>query len=372
MGVEDYLDDIKKCVLCLKMCRTACPVADESGVETFTPHGKMNLLYYLIKGKLPWDNENVYPFYMCLLCNRVDYYCPLDVDIPKIVKAAREDAVKKGILFDHVKEIQKNILSSNNVYGRSNDERDKLLREISYEEPKDKKILIYTGCKASFEETKIVKNLYKILKEHGLSPSLLGSKEVCCGAPLFDLGLTEEGKKIALKNAEILNQYETVIFVCSNCYKNIKQTYKEFGISVNAKLVHYSEYLFSLLKDEPLQKTDNSSKFIYHDPCKLRDMNIIDEPRFLIQKVAENLIEFNRNKKNSYCCGRGSALDKLDQEIADKITINRLQEAKDLGATVIVSACQTCEIAFKKFSENFGLKVIDLTDILIRNEEQEN
>ena len=369
MNAEDYMSELEKCMSCLKLCRFSCPVAEVTGNETYTPSGKTALLYYLLNNKLEWNYENVSPFYMCLLCGRCKEFCDLDVDIPNIMRAARYEATKRGLSPSFAKDIRDKILSSGNIYGKNNEERKELLKEYKITDKKSK-VLIFAGCKVSFESTDILKRLVAILHFAGVELSTLGEKEPCCGAPLYDLGFYDDFLKKAKEVAEILNtgEYETIITLCPNCHKMLSKIYKLEGVTLNAKVMHYTEFLNELRKTGKIsfEKITDNEEYGYHDPCKLADVELFDAPRELLNSVTDNIHEFQWNRKMTYCCGSGSSLDKFDSEAAQKIGLNRIEEAADLGITTVITSCQTCLQTLLNLSHNSHrtVKVKEITEIL--------
>ena len=369
MNAEDYISELEKCMSCLKLCRFSCPIAEVTGNETYTPSGKVALLYYLLNNKLDWNFENTSPFYMCLLCGRCKEFCDLDVDIPNIMRAARYETIKRNLTPSFARDIRNKILSSGNIYGRNNNEKNKILEKYKLTNEKSK-ILIFAGCKVSFESADILERIIEILQYAGISFSTLGLDEPCCGAPLYDLGFYDDFLKKAKETAKLLNKgnYETIITLCPNCHKMLSMTYKNEGIVLHARIVHYTEFLNELRKSGKVsfEKLSDTEVYGYHDPCKLADVSIFDAPRELLSSVTENTREFQWNKKMTYCCGSGSSLDKLDSEASHKIGLNRLEEATDLGITTIVTSCQTCQKMFSELSNRShgGVKIKEISELL--------
>ena len=51
-------------------------------------------------------------------------------------------------------------------------------------------------------------------------------------------------------------------------------------------------------------------KAVYHDPCRLgRRLGVFDEPREVLASIPGlELLEFERSRKNSLCCGGGGGV----------------------------------------------------------------
>jgi len=154
--------------------------------------------------------------------------------------------------------------------------------------------------------------------------------------------------------------------LCPNCNKTLTRTYKKFDIQIDGEIIYYVKFLEDLIKDGKikLKKKTDGKTYSFHDPCRLRDVDIIDEPRFVLNSMVDNFQELQRIGKNSFCCGNGSALNAFDADLALKIGINRMQEAKDLGADVVVTSCQNCRMGLSAAGEHVGVKVMEITELL--------
>src|SRR5205823_334102 len=81
------------CEFCPKMCRFACPAAEVSSREAWTPWGKVSLA--VLSGRAP-DASTALAFGACSGCLRCQTYCAHANDVPAILYAARASAVRAG------------------------------------------------------------------------------------------------------------------------------------------------------------------------------------------------------------------------------------------------------------------------------------
>ncbi|MHA1525824.1 MAG: heterodisulfide reductase-related iron-sulfur binding cluster [Promethearchaeota archaeon] len=115
-------------------------------------------------------------------------------------------------------------------------------------------------------------------------------------------------------------------------------------------------------------ETKLKGPIIWHDPCHLaRGLGIYDEPRAILDAIRLPYIEFKQTKEDSNCCGSGSGVRSAYPDLAEKATIQRLEEVKGLGARTILTACPFCEFQFGSVIEknNYDIKVIDLNSLLV-------
>ncbi|MDX1779649.1 MAG: heterodisulfide reductase-related iron-sulfur binding cluster, partial [Thermodesulfobacteriota bacterium] len=68
-----------------------------------------------------------------------------------------------------------------------------------------------------------------------------------------------------------------------------------------------------------------------------------DAPRKLMKLIPGlELVEMDRSRENSRCCGAGGGLKAGYPDIQNKISQTRIKEAEATGATELVSACPFC------------------------------
>ena len=68
-----------------------------------------------------------------------------------------------------------------------------------------------------------------------------------------------------------------------------------------------------------------------------------DEPRRILKAIpGAELVEMEWNRKISRCCGAGGGLKVGRPSDSVEIASRRVQEAKETGASVLVTACPFC------------------------------
>jgi Fe-S oxidoreductase len=68
-------------------------------------------------------------------------------------------------------------------------------------------------------------------------------------------------------------------------------------------------------------------------------------PRELITNMpGVNLVEMDRNKEKSFCCGAGGGRMWMEETIGTRVNMNRGDEALSTGATKIAVACPFCSV----------------------------
>jgi len=197
---------------------------------------------------------------------------------------------------------------------------------------------------------------------------ILGDKEKCCGESIRKTGSEDVFKSLARDNIKtfIDNGVKKIIVSSPHCYHTLKNEYPEF--MVNFEVVHISQYLFELMNEGRLKLDgEYGKKVTYHDPCYMgRHNDIYDEPRDVLKKVPGlELIEMVDFRKDSLCCGGGGGRIWMDTPKGERFSDLRLEQAKEVGAEVLVTACPYCITNFEESRLNLEYDdVLEIKDIV--------
>jgi len=88
-----------------------------------------------------------------------------------------------------------------------------------------------------------------------------------------------------------------------------------FDNAASTKMVHISEFTADLIKHGKLKldpKRNDHRKITWHDSCNTaRAMGLLDEPRYVLNSVANNFYEMPENtiRESTFCCGSGTGLN---------------------------------------------------------------
>jgi Fe-S oxidoreductase len=72
-----------------------------------------------------------------------------------------------------------------------------------------------------------------------------------------------------------------------------------------------------------------------------------------------------RNREFSWCCGAGAGVKQAYPDFALWTAIERIKEAKNTGATALVTSCPWCERNFKDAIKETGdtMEIYDIAEI---------
>lgn len=83
------MDEILNCMHC-GFCLPTCPTYQETGLETYSPRGRIALMKAVAQDKLPVDEEFEKNMYACLGCRACETACPAGVSYGSLIETARE------------------------------------------------------------------------------------------------------------------------------------------------------------------------------------------------------------------------------------------------------------------------------------------
>ncbi|GAA5818624.1 MAG: fumarate reductase (CoM/CoB) subunit B [Methanobrevibacter sp. CfCl-M3] len=233
-------------------------------------------------------------------------------------------------------------------------------------------MLYFKGCTGREKLRNIPDSVEKLLNMMCIDYYTLDN-EGCCGSFLLRTGFEEDAKNVMKKNLdEFKNQ--KILTSCAGCYKTLKEDYKKY-FKTDLDVVHISQLLRDLINESELKENKELSKYgitvTYHDPCHLgRHSGEYDAPREIIRNFA-NLKEMENIRENSICCGSGGGVKSAYPEISKEIAINRVKEAEDIGAELILTSCPFCKL---NLSENSSIEVLDISEFILNciNNKEEN
>jgi heterodisulfide reductase subunit D len=305
----------------------------------------------------------------CLLCGNCSQNCPPGVEGDKIIEAARADYVKEKGLTDLLKTIKTNIEGNGNITGdepsnrmlwMKNIEND--LREIKINEPAE--YVYFAGCVPTLYPSSysIPQAFVRILKAGGVSFTLFGEEEKCCGYPLVVGGLPEEARKVAENNVRKLKGFgiNKVVTTCPSCFHMWKSYYPELlGFEPEIEIVHSTQLLLELISKGEIKLKELSMEVTYHDPCDLgRKSGIFEPPREILRSIPGIILkEMKYNRQDARCCGGGGNLEMNDSKLSSKVAQNRVKQALDTGAELVVTACQQCKRTLQTGAREMKAKV---------------
>ena len=188
------------------------------------------------------------------------------------------------------------------------------------------------------------------MKKTGASFGILGNQESCCGESVRKAGNNEVFEKCARSNIQAFHSagVREIIVNSPHCYVSFMREYPALG--GDFKTIHLAQYLADLLDQQRLIFTKTyPKKVVYHDPCYLgRHSGIYEQPRRVLAGIPGlTLMDEVNARENSLCCGGGGARIWMETKIGERFSDMLVQQAVDLGADVLATACPYCILNFR-------------------------
>ena len=180
------------------------------------------------------------------------------------------------------------------------------------------------------------------------------------------IGDADRAKRITeriIREAERLGIKEVVLAECGHAYSTLEwEAPKWFGKALPFRVRSILELLDEYVAEGRLNldpsRTEES--VTYHDSCNLgRKGGLFEEPRRVLQAVAEDFREMTPNRVQSFCCGGGAGLVALDEWNESRIQSGKVKadQIRETGAKIVVTSCDNCRHQMIELSDHFGLDV---------------
>lgn len=280
--------------------------------------------------------------------------------------------VNSGLVTPKVARFFQNIEAYSNPYRELRGNRGRWAEGMGIEPYNGQEFLFYVGCVGSFDEKgqRAAQAVGRLLLKAGVSFGILGPAEECDGNEIRTLGES--------RIFEMLKERNTALFQKAGVKKIITLSPHSYNVFRNEypfrfEIFHYTQVLRDLIKGERLKPTSKlDRKVTYHDPCFLgRHAGEYEAPREILRAIpGVELMEMERNRQNSFCCGGGSGnfyTDSFGGGVNSPSRI-RVREADKTGASILAVACPTCAVMLSEAIKDEGIEerliVKDISEVV--------
>lgn len=321
------------------------------------------------------EHEVIWACTMCLNCTE---HCPVFITtIDKTIELRRYLVMTEPNFPSQAQAVFKNMENNSNPWGVGAHTRGDWAKELGVRlasdgEPFD--ILFYPGCAGAFDDRykKVAVAMAKILKKAGVNFAILGPEESCCGDSARRLGNEYLFETLAQNNVQAMNNYQVkkVLTICPHGYNIIKNEYPKYGGTY--EVLHHSEFLLELIRQGRIRlKGSEGMRVCYHDSCFLGRYNeIYDQPRQVLQSIGGlKLVEMDRNRARSFCCGAGGGRMWLEEDVGRRINEMRTEQALETAPDAIATACPFCltmlDDGIKAKEKQETIKNLDIAEFIL-------
>lgn len=366
---------VMRCLTCGK-CSAVCPVTRWETREYASPR-------LLVEKAVEGKPDAVFKdplFWSCLTCRQCSDLCPSNVDFCGFVRdtrsLARANDLRGACTHGNVIQTWSKMMAEPEVHQNRLDWLD---HELETDDGSD--TLYFTGCLPYYhvlfkdlglEGLEIARSAVRIMNMADIAPRVM-ENERCCGHDQVWEGDFETFGNLARLNIESFKSTGAgrIITTCPECAYTLKHDYPKYAEDHGLEVLHISQVLEQLVRDGrvALDPEKGNPAVTYQDPCRLgRHMGIYEAPRTLLRQSGLELREMNKIKAAALCCGTScwTACGRVNKNIQTQ----RLTQAKQTGAGMLVTACVKCQIHLKcaqkdrGLEEDIGIEIRDLTTLM--------
>ncbi len=406
------MEGCSRCSLCkwipmaqIKSWRFAkvCPSLDRYHFHAYSGGGRMIAANSLLEGRSELNETLMDIIYQCQLCGACQVSCQAyrdDIDLADVLLSLRARCVSEGYVPEEHLFVLDSMKKQDNTLGMKKSERGRWAEGLGLADinTRQAEVLFHAGCRYSYDDDlrHIVRGWARLFQDAGIDLGTAGAEEACCGGRAFEMGFQGEMTNFAedMTSRVKASGAKVLVTPCSDCYYTFKYLYPKNGLDMGADVLHAVEYAELLIAQGKLALENSVPlRVTYHDPCHLGrrgeiykgewegdnklkrpvrykqmgNLGIFDPPRNVIRSVpGVELIEMERIREYSWCCGAGGGVLEAYPDFADWTAGERIEEAKATGADALVTACPWCERVFKDRLSESGdsIKVYDVMDLL--------
>jgi len=384
---EECGENVYLCYQCEK-CSSGCPTVT---AMRYRPAQMMRLAQFGLGDMLATDAS----IWRCVGCDNCTVHCPHDLSVRRLVEVMRQkvmqDYLTQGLdVLDGDEALHKGVQALSalgerigtyyNVSGEDNASRLAWTDNLA-EKPEglvrnaEAELIYFVGCVSAMFPMSygIPQSFVTVLGRAGVSFTTLGSDEQCCGFPLLMAGQLKQAQGLIRHNVEQVRALgiPRLVTTCPSCYHMWHHTYPEvLGEELGFEVVHAVEVMSDLVTEGQLELTEprRTGVVTYHDPCDLgRKSGIYDPPREVLRRVpGYTFVEMQQSREYALCCGGGGNLETFDKALVQEVAAQRIAQAAEVNATVLVSACPQCVRTLSKAAraQRVRIRVMDLTQFV--------
>jgi len=189
------------------------------------------------------------------------------------------------------------------------------------------------------------------------------------GALARQLGAHAYLEKLVEGNLDRLHKHgiREIVATSPYDYDVFQRVYPQYGDAL--RVFHATEYLDQLIQyDRLLFEFDpgETRRVAYHDPCYLgRHHGMYDAPRRVLGAMRGlEVVEFDESREQAVCCGGGGARPWMEDDPGEGFADERVIEAMELKADVIVTPCPYCIQMFEESINKLGAPGIEVRDVV--------
>ena len=401
--LETLRHDMKKCVRC-SLCKlvplptiqqtrftSACPPVDEYHFHAYSGGGMNVMALALLDGRIGVDRDLAQIVSACTTCGLCDVSCKF------IMAAERQDVIIA--LKEYIAELGFGTAPQLENPSPLPNWADGLRLKTLPESQAEVLLFVGAGVHHNLQHAATARKLAKLLRRARVDFGIL-EDEPESGIEAYWIGqrqgFAEQAQRVVdrLDNARA----KTIATLCGEDLGMLRSKYPSYYRAPQAKVLHVSEFLLPLIQKGRLRLTQPVKQCVtYHDPCYLgrqsepplvwqgeerqthgvmryftppKPINygvngVFDAPRKVLRTIPGlRLVEMHRIREYAYCCGGGGGVPDAHPNVARSAALQRVDEARAVGAETLVTACQHCRHNLTHWQDGTITPVVDVVDLV--------
>jgi Fe-S oxidoreductase len=318
------------------------------GGTEFDPAGHSLLAGGVIDPDVLWS---------CTTCGACVEECPVDIEhVDHIVDMRRHQVMIETAFPAELNGLFRNLEGVGNPWGLSSSTRLEWAKDLDFEVPvlgesaqdlSRFEYLFWVGCAGASDDRakRTTQAVARLLHMAEVPFAVLGPRETCTGDSARRSGNEFVFQMLAQQNIETLNEVgaKKIVVTCPHCFNTIAREYPQVG--GHYEVVHHTQLLNRLVREKRLVPvTPIEERVTYHDPCYLgRHNQVYEPPREILGSLPGiDLVEPDRTKSRSFCCGAGGARMWMSEDLGTRINSNRSRELVETEAETVAVGCPFC------------------------------
>jgi len=385
-----HMLDFYSCVDCGR-CSDRCP-ADRVGrplsprfisikardymFEHYPIFGKRSTEAVPLIGSIYSEDE----IWSCTTCGACEEECPVGIEYIDKMVDLRRGMVDDGMVPQSLQKPMSALEKRGNPWGKLEKNRAAWIAGVGdgvevklVEKGETAETLYFVDSITSYDDRmqKIAQATARILAKGEVDFVVIGKDEKDSGHDVRRFGEEMLFQSLKEQNTEAIHASEARKIVVNDPHamNALRNDY-----SGMPPVEHISETIASRIECGKLKLNalaDPSKTYTYHDPCYLgRHNGTYDAPRQAIDCIPGlKRVEMEGNcRDRSFCCGGGGLMLFYEPEEDQRMSVVRVQQARDAGADVIVTGCPYCltniEDAIKVAGLEGKMEVLDLVELI--------
>jgi Fe-S oxidoreductase len=386
------------CVHC-GMCAEACLFYTETEDPRYTPIYKLEPLRriwkqeYTFWGRLAralglskpvTDTEltqwETLVYDSCTLCGRCSMVCPVGNDIAYMIRKMREGMAASGHAPEGLIGATKRAVTIGSPMGVKLPALQAQIRHLEEDTgikvPVDVEGVEYMCLLSSMEIMNFpeyIGAMAKIFNQANVSWTISSEAFEATNSGI-QIGVSEIAAELVERIVAAAGKLKVKAVIspeCGHAYMAIRwEGPNLIGRPFDFKVMHILEVLDQLRTEGRLQTSGKDDRRLtYHDPCQIaRRGGVIEQPRHLLNMVADDFVEMPDSGAMNWCCGAGGGVSSNERadDLRLKVFSRKKAQLDAIHAEALVTACSNCRIYLEDGLEenHMEIPVLSLTETI--------